>query len=842
MADNKLARTGLMIEACAYKAKYRKEGPKVRLRPGDLGVHKKNRGGAYPAGLRVKELLVDIAGHGILQEEADHNCSAVEEKPLAEILKDGSASFQSSLDYNIQECAKDELLRGLYDEPLNVVHHSLLSHNHLMTICRAFLRKQLWRLEDNTQKNIKFCDADGRLSLSSFTATPLGEQLGLIIKEGFLCQVLSWKMDVQEPNAAEIISTAENEVNSVAMRTTEIQAIKVLRGEIITQMNKDVGQQVCFQTVRNCVEMRLGPAAADPDLQELFMFLISNGVGTNTYIDDFLEWAQVAVNPKKRQLRFVAFTPINKMANAPASRIAVAKRAYRGKATWGFCPSPENIWGTFTMEQITPLEELLRFCHVQCRELLKKLSDANRVFLLGSIDIAAAEAFFLVMTKGTKKDVNTTRECLLKATQTLVSQLTLTGESSILHEIDGKPKWIVFSGGTQDDVPAVAEPKSEAPSASTGSQVITFDEANGQALNQSKPEDTLSTAKKDLSTAKKDRPVLEQVVPWKAWQNVYALPVCDVQGAKASAVAVLHTLLAQCDASNVPVEVCERQGRIYVRATTRLEPGQLMMPPSVANTCSLAVAVGTDPSIWGAKSTLLYVREKKTPRTFLSESHTPNASDEKQGEQKEGEKRDKKKRKVEEKKDTAEDEVPEVPEFEELPRISFQIMPEWKMPAMRPGIEKGTDTSDTVEGNTVCPPTNSRVRKVERSIDDYKWAEPGCQSQSKTGCSTNAAIWPSWGVRRLTTQALKLQQDLTPATCRKAQFNCSVQYVKMTNVCVGVMNGKAVNSTRVVEVPFLTNHVAVEEGEELLLEKPPEQPQPKKTPLMKRTVEKKVKK
>ena len=613
MADNKLAPKGLMIEACAYKAKYRKEGPKVRLRPSDLGVHKRNRGGAYPTGLRVKELLVDIAGHGFVQEEADHNCSAVEEKPLAEILKEGGASFQTSLAYNIQECAKDELLRGLYDEPFHTVHHSLVSHNHLMTICRAFLCKQLWRLEDNIEKNITFCDADGRLSLTSFTATPLGQQLGVIIQEGFLCQILSWKMDVEEPDAAEIISTAENEVNTVAMRTTEIQAIKVLRGEIIIQMSKDVGQQVCFQTVRNRVDMRLGLAVADPDLQELFTFLISNGVGMNTYIDDFLEWAQAAVNPKKRQLRFVAFTPINKMANAPASRIAVAKRAYRGTPTWGFCPSPETIWGTFTMEQITPLEELLRFFHVQCRELLKTISDASRVTLLGSIDIAAAQAFFIVMTKGTKKDVNTTRECLLKATQTFASQLKLTDGSSILHEIDGKPTWIEFSGGTQDDVPAVADRKSEAPSASTGSHVIKFDEASGQALNQPNP---------DPAEEEKKQVKIEQVVPWKAWQDVYALPVCDVQSAKASAVAVLHTLLATYDASNVPVEVCDRQGKIYVRATTRLEPGQLMMPPSVANTCSLAVAAAHISHPVGSGAVALYVREKKPEQVFVGLAHT----------------------------------------------------------------------------------------------------------------------------------------------------------------------------------------------------------------------------
>ena len=40
---------GLMIKASAYIAKYSKDGPNVRLRSGDVGVHKKNRGGEYPA-------------------------------------------------------------------------------------------------------------------------------------------------------------------------------------------------------------------------------------------------------------------------------------------------------------------------------------------------------------------------------------------------------------------------------------------------------------------------------------------------------------------------------------------------------------------------------------------------------------------------------------------------------------------------------------------------------------------------------------------------------------------------------------------------------------------------
>ena len=79
----------------------------------------------------------------------------------------------------------------------------------------------------------------------------------------------------------------------------------------------------------------------------------------------------------------------------------------------------------------------------------------------------------------------------------------------------------------------------------------------------------------------------------------------------------------------------------------------------------------------------------------------------------------------------------------------------------------------------------------------------------------------------MSAKALKERNDTYPATGRKGQFNCSLQYVKMTNVCVGVANGQAVNSTRVVQVPFLTNHVAVEAGEELLMERPEERPQAK---------------
>ena len=101
----------------------------------------------------------------------------------------------------------------------------------------------------------------------------------------------------EEPDAAATISTAMNELSQVAMRTTELQAFQVLKGEIITQMNKDVSQTVAFQTTGERVKSMLGPAAQDRDIVQLFDFLISNGVGKNSYIDELLHWAMPASIP-----------------------------------------------------------------------------------------------------------------------------------------------------------------------------------------------------------------------------------------------------------------------------------------------------------------------------------------------------------------------------------------------------------------------------------------------------------------------------------------------------------------------------------------------------------------
>ena len=794
---------GLMIKASAFIAKYAKDGPKVRLRPGDNGVHKKNRGGEYPAGLRGKELFVQIARAGIIQDEVDHHGYAVEEMPVQEMLQRKETGVTSTLEYNVQQCAKDKLLSGIYDEPHNKAHHGFLAHNHLLTICRAILAKQLWRLAAIQDMKITFCDEDGRLSLDLIAGSVNCQQLPAIIRDGVLCRVLSWKMDVEEPDAAATISTAFNELTQAAMRTTELQAFQVLKGEIIIQMSKDVGQTVAFQTTVEKVKSMLGPAADDPDLVQLFDFLISNGVGKNFYIDDFLQWANVSINPNIRRLRFAAFIPINNMCALPLSRCAVAKRAYRGKPTASYCPNPENTWGSFTMEQLTPLEEILRFFHVQCKGLLSEIPVKARLQLLGNVDIAAAEAFHIVATaksiKKTPKEFDSTvKDALLKATNPWASELDLFWGSK-LSALTDKPEWIVFKAEENpESLPAVAANQKGvgATQRVDKASVIHFDETSGKAINHQPAATTTTTPS-----------VVEQALPWQAWQKVYAEPAAKHGADHGAAVAVLHTLAFGVDAETLPLEVCERSGKIHVRATRRIPANELMLPPSTVNGCLLV-----DPrTSTAAHAVDIAVRVQGSSL----QAHGSTTQEQSVEQPRKKHKKADKKPDAEEKADT---EDAKEPAAEYLTERFFKLAPEWKVPRLTTAAAKATTAEsgqcdDTVDGNSLWPPTPAKVYKVERSLDDYAWGDPA--SVTRGFCATTAAMSAYWAIRRVSSTVLEQANKLRS---KKQSFNCRFEKVTIVNVCVGLVNKRGLNQPRNVEVPFITNAIDVEAGEELLME------------------------
>ena len=147
------------------------------------------------------------------------------------------------------------------------------------------------------------------------------------------------------------------------------------------------------------------------------------------------------------------------------SKKGLVKRAYRGKPTNGYCPNPEAAWASFTSEQLTPLEEVLRFFHVQCANLVNALGADVRLKLLGNVDIAAASTFFVGMTgasakKNAKQQVQSIRKVLLTACLPYATELKLVGEGSKFGDIVNKPAWIIFftepDEGVNASKPAVA--------------------------------------------------------------------------------------------------------------------------------------------------------------------------------------------------------------------------------------------------------------------------------------------------------------------------------------------------------------------------------------------------
>jgi hypothetical protein len=750
-----------MVAAMAFRVKYREYGldglPVKRfLRIVDLGVHKKNRGGNFPAGVRCKGLCVDVVIAGFLKEEVNHACIAVQEAPSHAFPQGGlltSSGMEMAKDYNAEQSAKDELLCGCFVVPYNDVRYAMLSHNHMMLVLRAFLTRAKWDLPPCEEKGVFFCDTEGRLSVTAVAASANGKEIQEVMTEGLLVEVLSWKMDVEEPTAAAIISAAMNQPQQMSMRATELTAVAVLKGEIIVQMGKDLSQRVAFQTVRERVRAELHTAADEPDLPAIFDFLISNGVGKNTYIEGLLEWTSTFVDSKKRQLRFSAFTVLNQMHKcAVHSRMAVAKRAYRKPPKGGFCASPEPFWHQVPWAHLQLLEEVLRFFHGSCKGILEKMSPQSRILLLGNVDVAAAEAFFVakdpqLWALNEKKGVQRTQEVLLAATRKYLPQLGLEPNGTTFSNLEGVASWITWKD---------AEPVPCAPTAAevtSAPAVIGFEESTGRQLNQQ--------VGFDRSVAEAPR---ARKVPWRQWLRTSTIG--ETEADHAAAVAVLHSTKTNFAGEDEPVEVWDKGGKVTCTATRKIHREEMTLPCSVPKQ-SKVYAKSEHPHAVALKINVLKRAGASTPGT----------------------------------KDTTPANVTR--------SATVFLHPEFRNPkrmATTPGPSAVAETR---------PPDDTAV------AGGAPLAAPGDASGSDAEWDWGPGghtMLPFWAVRRLTAKALETDAASKSSGGRRPRFNCRLSSVAVSNVTVGVVKAQTLTTTRMVDVPFLTNSSEVEAGEELILE------------------------
>ena len=341
---------GLIRAAMAFRVKYRvpqADGKTKRKLPLQvLGVHPMNRGGVYPSPDTVNNLGVSIVNDGCNPEEANHEGVCVQELPPKERKHDPmchSKPYQTYTAYNRGK-TKESMLSTCFDQHGDVLYGTL-SHGHLLLTLLGWVTRATWKVPDS-EKWKTLVDKDHRLDPDAVAAKDTC--MADIFKEGLDMEILSWKMYKEEPTACSMISQALNKGQQLALKTTELTAVAVLTGAIGLEMEAKLAKEVAFETIREKVRGELDVFVDEPEFIEVFDCVISLGATKNNFVSDLLDFGSKFVDQKQRQLRMSAFAMVNKMPiEAPCSKVAVLKRAFRKTPAYGYCPSPEVGWQHF---------------------------------------------------------------------------------------------------------------------------------------------------------------------------------------------------------------------------------------------------------------------------------------------------------------------------------------------------------------------------------------------------------------------------------------------------------------------------------------------------------------
>ena len=690
-----------------------------------------------------------------LKEEFSDKLVAVEEMPLHEAHARGIDKTGSQ--YNREASSKDELLQACFQEPHGNVQYNLLSHNHMALVILAFIGKAKWELQSielpKMNRTISFCDDHGRLSLTAVAATVNGKELLEVINEGVDCEVLSWKMEAEEPTAASVTSAALNKYSDLAMRTTEWSALYTLKGGIIAASGT-LGLRVAFASVVERTHMELDSAADDPDLDQLFDFMISIGVGHNAFFDDLANFQQVFINSKLRQLRFAAFGVVNKLpAQCPRVKIAIIKRAYWKKPADPrncCCNNPAQAWAAVAAPILQRAEDLLLYVH-ESNEISQQIEPENekkdshkRISFYAKVDIDVVSALMsTAIAYKSKPTIEEVQKAMLKAASKHMQDIKYSSD----EPPPAPPPFIRwFKAKDLLDQTAVAATSGAATSGETEAKVavLQFDENTGELLNEQVTFEQKGVGKK--------API---EVPCKNWYTEH-LDVGQTIADKAAIVTMLESLHRGWDVSTVEVQMMNAGanmpakwgGKIYLVAGANMPAKSLLLPACVPRGCKVHDVQNEHP---------MAVRVS----VALSDSTSDTAK--------------------------ADHGAP----ANVARRVEYHLLPEFKAPtavAANPG--EGQDE-----------------QRLIYSKDDSESMHPFWAVRRISDAALQAER-----------QAVLAEIRSTGPSRNVPEFNCEIVTKVHPTMCIASIGAQSVTSTRFISVPFITNVKDVVQGEELICE------------------------
>ena len=316
--------------AMAFRVKYRivEHGQaKRRINIGAMGVHPKNRGGIYPNEDRVKQLCASILQVGCDEADANHNGVVVQEIPAGD---EAPEDYQTILQFNAAHTSCKPDLQSCFKASKSL-EFGTLSHSHLTLVLRCWLTNAIWGINKD-EFLFDFINKSEQLDLSAVAEKD--PCFAKVANEGLWMEVLSYKMMLEEPNAASLISNALNKGQEAALRTSELTAVAVLTGAVTMQMEGSLCREVDYATIKDKLRNELDTYVDEPEFIELFQTVVDLGANTASFLPELMEFGSKLVNSKTRQLRLNAFSAINKIPTEfPRTKVAVLKRAYRKNPT-----------------------------------------------------------------------------------------------------------------------------------------------------------------------------------------------------------------------------------------------------------------------------------------------------------------------------------------------------------------------------------------------------------------------------------------------------------------------------------------------------------------------------
>lgn len=348
MADD----VGLIKQALCFRAKYRfGQGPQpyyLKLHPMPVVPHPRNRSGEPVKSLRTRELSGTIAKDGADADEA--NLAAIcimdlDEPPHGRRSDTplGSPrwrSFQEQFEKKVEL----DIEMAISSPGFPKANFGSLSHGHFNCTSRnAMCGKKGCECQAGTSPctcaNKPIIDSSGNYDMQKIKEHDLVWYD--LIAGGLVWEVLDCSMDVEEPDAARLISVALNRRTAVAMKTSPLEIWSALRS--LCKPDPTTGG-LAFEPVKDQLIRLFGFGVDQCGLSSAFQLIMDVGGGDSAYLVHLQEFTDTFVNPKKRKLKWDTYTTVAEIPIAfPNFKIALLLYTYKQTPQQGWCVAPPSL-------------------------------------------------------------------------------------------------------------------------------------------------------------------------------------------------------------------------------------------------------------------------------------------------------------------------------------------------------------------------------------------------------------------------------------------------------------------------------------------------------------------